>query len=104
MRLRSTYYTGDHIICRSTVRGSTRNIRCGGPEGSVVLSTADYDSEGPDDYKFFSELGILENNLSTVLVTSTIGLGEFDGETSLPSINDRICGKVHRKASSIDHK
>ena len=67
----------------------------------MVRSAADYDTEGPNDYKFFSELGVFEKNLSTISVTPTVGLGEADGETGLPSIDYLVRTKVHRKASSI---
>jgi hypothetical protein len=67
----------------------------------VIRSAADYDTEGPNDHKFFSELGIFENNLSTIFVTSTIDLSEADGETNLPPIDYLVRSKVHRKALSM---
>ena len=70
----------------------------------MVRSAADYDTKGPNDYKFFSKLGIFEKDLSTIFVTSTIGLGEADGETGLPSIDYLVRSKAHRKASSINRK
>ena len=70
----------------------------------MVRSAANYDTEGPNDHKFFSELGIFEKNLSTVFVTSTIDLSEADGETSIPSVDYLVRSKIHRKALSIDHK
>jgi len=70
----------------------------------VVRSAADYDTEGPNDHKFFSELGIFEKDLSAIFVTSTIDLSEFYGETSVPSINYLVRSKVYRKTLSIGHK
>lgn len=104
MRSRQTHHTGDHFVRRSTVRASTWNIRRCGLKGSVVRSAADYDTEGPNDHKFFSELGVFEKNLGTIFVTSTIDLGEVYGETSVPSVDYLVRGKVYRKPLSIGRK
>ena len=104
MRLRRTYYAGDYFVYRGTIRAFTWDIWSDGLESSVVCSAANYDTKGPHDHEFFSELSILEKNLSAIFVTSTICLSEADCETGFPSIDYPAWGKVHGKASSIDHK
>ena len=70
----------------------------------MIRSTADYNTEGPNDYEFFPELRIFKEDLSTVFVATTVGLGETDCETVLPPIDDFVCGKIHGKALGINYK
>jgi len=70
----------------------------------VILPAANYDTKRPNDYEFFSKLGILEKDLSTIFVTATMILGEADGETGLQSIDYFACSKIREKALSIDRK
>ena len=70
----------------------------------MIRPTANYDTEWPNDYELFSELSILKNNLSAILVAATIRLSEPDGEEGLPSIDYIICRKTHREALGIDYE
>lgn len=70
----------------------------------MILSAANYDTERPNDHKLFPELGILENNLSTIFVTTTIVLSEVDGETGFPSIDYLVCNELGGKPLSTDRK
>jgi hypothetical protein len=49
----------------------------------MIRPATNYDTELPNDPKLFPELGILEKDLSTICVATTIGLGETDGESGL---------------------
>jgi len=64
----------------------------------VILPAANYDTKWPNDYEFFSKLGILEKDLSTIFVTATINLSETDGETGLQPIDYFACSKIREKA------
>lgn len=64
----------------------------------MIRPTANYDTEWPNDHEFFFELSILKNNLRTIFVATSVGLGEFDCKLGLPSIDYFVCGKIRRKA------
>jgi hypothetical protein len=70
----------------------------------VIRPAANYDTERPNDHKFFSEFSIFEKYLSTIFVTAAIGSGETNSETGLPSIDYLVCSKIRGKALRVDYE
>ena len=67
----------------------------------MIRPAANYDAEWPNDHELYPELGILEQNLGTILAVTAICFGEIDGEAGVLSIYYFVWGEIRGKASSI---